>query len=123
MNVFGIGMPEMAVILLVAFLVLGPSRSITLARSAGKFLGDLKRTFNEVAAAAGLEEREQSRNSPRGSGSWQQSGTDGRRDDSEQATPVDHYDPPAAPEPLPETPPETGDEPPGSPPSSRAGDE
>ena len=59
MNVMGIGLPELAVIFLVAFLVLGPGRTISMARTAGKLFGDLKRTFSEVAAAASLEEREQ----------------------------------------------------------------
>lgn len=58
MNFMGIGFLELVVILLVAFLVLGPSRSIGMARSAGKVLGDLKRTFSEVAAAASFEETE-----------------------------------------------------------------
>ena len=57
MNFMGIGLAELAVIFLVAFLVLGPNRSIGMARSAGKVLGDLRRTFNDVAAAASLEEQ------------------------------------------------------------------
>ena len=59
MNFMGIGLPEIGVILLVAFLVLGPNRSISMARSAGKLLSDLRRTFNQVAAAASLEQDEQ----------------------------------------------------------------
>ncbi len=51
MNFLGMGMPELAVIFLVAFLVLGPSKSIEMARTAGKVLGDLRRTFSEVIAA------------------------------------------------------------------------
>ena len=39
MNFLGVGVPEIGVILLVAFLVLGPSRSISMARAAGKLLG------------------------------------------------------------------------------------
>ena len=58
MNFMGIGVVELAVIILVAFVVLGPNRSIGMAQSAGKLLADLKRTFNDVAAAASLEERE-----------------------------------------------------------------
>ncbi len=52
----GVGLLEVLVIFLVAFLVLGPSRSISTAKSAGKFLSALRRTFNDVAAAASLEE-------------------------------------------------------------------
>ena len=59
MNLMGIGLPELAVIFLVAFLVLGPGRTIGMARTAGKLFGDLKRTLSEVAAAASLEQREQ----------------------------------------------------------------
>ena len=58
MNFMGVGLPEIGVILLVAFLVLGPNRSISMARTAGKVLGDLRRTFSEVAAAASLEQSE-----------------------------------------------------------------
>ena len=59
MNFFGIGLPELAVIFLVAFLVLGPNRSIKMARTAGQVLSNLRRTFNEVAAATSLEQDEQ----------------------------------------------------------------
>ena len=58
MNFMGVGLPEIGVILLVAFLVLGPNRSISMVRSAGKVLGNLRRTFSEVAAAANLEQQE-----------------------------------------------------------------
>ena len=58
MNLMGMGVPEIGVILLVAFLVLGPNRSISMARAAGKLLGDLRRTFNEVAAAVSQEQTE-----------------------------------------------------------------
>ena len=58
MNLMGIGLPELLVIFLIAFLALGPNRSISMARTAGKVLGDLRRTFSEVAAAVDLEERE-----------------------------------------------------------------
>ena len=55
MNFLGMGMPELAVIFLVAFLVLGPSKSIEMARTAGKVLGDLRRTFSEVIAATTID--------------------------------------------------------------------
>ena len=58
MNFMGIGVAEFAVIFLVAFLVLGPSRSMGMARSAGKLMADLRHTFSDVAAAASLEEQE-----------------------------------------------------------------
>ena len=60
MNVMGMGIPELGVILLVAFLVLGPSRAIEMARSAGKIMGDLRRSFGEVTSAMTVESTEQS---------------------------------------------------------------
>ena len=44
------------VILLVGFLVLGPGRSIDMARRTGKVLGDLRRTFAEVTDAISTEQ-------------------------------------------------------------------
>ena len=55
MNFMGMGIPEVGMILLVAFLVLGPGRSIEMARSVGKMLGDLRRSFNEVTRAVSVE--------------------------------------------------------------------
>ncbi len=63
MNLMGMGLPEMAVVLLIAFLVLGPGKSIDMARSVGKIVGELRRSFNDLAAAVTLEER-QERGSP-----------------------------------------------------------
>ncbi len=60
MNLMGMGLMELAVVLLVAFLVLGPGRSIDMARRTGKVLGDLRRTFNEVTDAISSEERQRS---------------------------------------------------------------
>ena len=58
MNIMGMGFMELAVVLLVAFLVLGPGRSIDMARRSGKVLGDLRRTFSEVTDAISTEERQ-----------------------------------------------------------------
>lgn len=60
MNLMGMGVAEIAVVMVVAFLVLGPNRTINLARTAGKLFADLRRTFNEVTAAITLEEGGQS---------------------------------------------------------------
>ena len=49
---------ELVVILLVGFLVLGPGRSIDMARKSGKMLGDLRRTFSEVTDAITVEEKQ-----------------------------------------------------------------
>ena len=54
MNFFGIGVLELAVIFLIAFLVMGPAKTIEMARSAGKLIGDLRRTVNDMTAAADL---------------------------------------------------------------------
>ncbi|MCI0801525.1 MAG: twin-arginine translocase TatA/TatE family subunit [Chloroflexi bacterium] len=55
MNFMGMGIPELGVIMLVAFLVLGPSRTIDMARKAGKVLGDLRRSFGDVTSAMSME--------------------------------------------------------------------
>lgn len=60
MNIMGIGLAEAGVILLVAFLVLGPNRSITMARTAGKVFGELRRSFTEMASAVSQEQGEDS---------------------------------------------------------------
>ncbi len=91
MNFMGMGITEVGVILLVAFLVLGPGRSIEMARSAGKMLGDLRRSFNDVTRAVTVE-------------ADQPGTTQGRRKDS----PVEP--PPGVPV-RPETPLEDEDEP------------
>ena len=56
MNLFGVGMLELTVIFLVAFLVMGPAKSIEMARTAGKLIGDVKRSVNELTAATDLNE-------------------------------------------------------------------
>ena len=58
MNFMGIGSMELLVILLVAFLVVGPGRSIEMARKTGKLLGDLRRGFSDVTDAITVEERQ-----------------------------------------------------------------
>ena len=58
MNFLGIGFMELLVILLVAFLVVGPGRSIEMARRTGKVLGDLRRGFSDVTEAISVEERQ-----------------------------------------------------------------
>jgi sec-independent protein translocase protein TatA len=56
LNLFGVGSLEIAVVFLVAFLALGPGKSIEMARTAGKFMRDLRRTFDEVTSAVSLED-------------------------------------------------------------------
>ena len=57
MNLFGVGFLELAVIFLIAFLVMGPAKAIEMARTAGKLIGDMRRTLNEITAAADLNEQ------------------------------------------------------------------
>ena len=60
MNFMGMGLLELGVIFLVAFLVLGPGKSIEMARTAGKMIRDLRRSMADITAAIDLEERESS---------------------------------------------------------------
>ncbi len=69
MNFLGMGMTELAVIFLVAFLALGPAKSIEMARTTGRVLGDLKRTFNEVIAATTLDADDLNVSGPKSTGS------------------------------------------------------
>ena len=52
MNVFGIGNLEILVILVVALLVLGPSRMVDLARTLGRYWSEAQRTLRSMADAA-----------------------------------------------------------------------
>lgn len=54
---FGIGLPEMIVIFVVALLVVGPEKLPDLARSLAKGLFELKKTLNEVKGSFAEEER------------------------------------------------------------------
>lgn len=57
MNLFGVGFLELAVIFLIAFLVMGPAKAIEMARAAGKLIGDVRRTLNEMNVATDLNEQ------------------------------------------------------------------
>ncbi len=78
------GMLELAAIFLVAFLVLGPVKSVEMARTAGKVLGNLRRTFNDVIAATTLdaEDLNVSGSAPTRSGTKPKDSSDDGSDDS-----------------------------------------
>ena len=48
MNLMGVGPMELFVVLLVAFLVLGPERMVTSARDVAKVVADLRQTFANI---------------------------------------------------------------------------
>ncbi|MDE2801251.1 MAG: hypothetical protein OXK21_00025 [Chloroflexota bacterium] len=48
MNVMGVGPMELFVVLLVAFLVLGPERMVTSARDVAKVVAELRQTFSSI---------------------------------------------------------------------------
>ena len=56
MNFMGMGIMEIAVIFLVAFLVLGPAKSIEMARTAGKVIRDLRRSVADLSSAVDLDQ-------------------------------------------------------------------
>lgn len=58
MNFFGMGAMEILVIFVIAFLALGPAKTIETARTAGKVLRDLRRTYSEVMSAVNLDDDE-----------------------------------------------------------------
>jgi Sec-independent protein translocase protein TatA len=54
MNFMGIGLLEMGVIFLITFLVVGPNKTIDMARTAGRLMHSLRQTLNEITAAIDL---------------------------------------------------------------------
>jgi sec-independent protein translocase protein TatB len=52
---FGIGLPELVIILIVALLVVGPSKLPEVARSVGKALGQFRRMADDVKETFALE--------------------------------------------------------------------
>lgn len=56
MNVFGIGGLELLVILLVAFVALGPGKTIEVARTIGRVVREARSTFADIMDAASLSD-------------------------------------------------------------------
>ncbi len=56
MDFFGIGPIEVLLILLIAYLVLGPARMIDMARSLSSFVQEVRRTTSELPDLLALEE-------------------------------------------------------------------
>ena len=88
MNFMGMGIVELGVVMVIGFLVLGPSRSIDTARSAGKLIGELRRSFNEVMEAVNLE-RDQERG-PTGQVAVERPEAQSSRDTSSSERPSHH---------------------------------
>ena len=61
MDLFGIGPLELILILVVAIIVLGPAKTLNMARGAGKILGEVRRAFGDLSRAVEEEERDLNR--------------------------------------------------------------
>ena len=51
MDLFGMGVMELLVILVVALVVLGPAKTVNMARGAGKMIGEVRRAFGDLSRA------------------------------------------------------------------------
>ena len=68
MNFLGIGLPEIALIMVVGFLVLGPAKTIEMARTTGQVWREIKRTVADVTSAASLDDTDRRPGPPNPSG-------------------------------------------------------
>ena len=69
MNLFGVGTLEIIIILIVALIFLGPARTVHMAKSAGRMMGEVRRAFTDLSRAVEEEEREINREISRNEGS------------------------------------------------------
>ena len=65
MNIFGIGLPEMALILVIALLVFGPKKLPEIGRSMAQALGSFKKAQQEFEAELKRETAEIEKNDER----------------------------------------------------------
>ena len=61
MDLFGIGPLELILILVVAIIVLGPAKTMNMAKGAGKMMGEVRRAFGDLSKAMEEEERDLNR--------------------------------------------------------------
>lgn len=57
MDFLGVHIVELLVVLLVALVVLGPAKTITMAREAGRIVGQVRRAFTDLTRVMEEEER------------------------------------------------------------------
>lgn len=58
MDFLGVGVLEVLLILVIALVVLGPAKTVNMARGAGKMLGEVRRAMGDLSRAVEEEERE-----------------------------------------------------------------
>ncbi len=56
MDILGVGVMELVVVLVVALVVLGPAKTVGMARGAGKWLGEVRRALGDLSQAVEEEE-------------------------------------------------------------------
>ena len=108
MNIFGIGALELVVILLVAFIALGPGKTIEVARTIGRMTREARRAFTDIMDAASVTD------DPAGSP---------RRQPPDASRPPDSpAQPPSEPLPLPTHLQQSGSDPDSQPPGNQPED-
>ena len=60
----GIGYQEIFIILVVALLVLGPGKTLNMAKTAGKMVSEVRRAMGDITSAIEEEERNQGNPGP-----------------------------------------------------------